>query len=75
VPPAEYGAPHVCQDDLGKEAVRDGLKSVKLKNVKDKNAMKIDFLNGVLEMHCAYALGASGTFSDNEIRQVLEKSL
>src|SRR5215467_7472598 len=37
----------ICQDDLGKEAVRDGLKSVKLKNVKDKNAMKIDFLNGV----------------------------
>ena len=65
----------ICQDDLGKEAVRDGLKSVKLKNVKDKNAMKIDFHNGVLEMHCAYALGASGMFSDNEIRQVLEKSL
>ena len=65
----------ICQDDLGKEAVRDGLKSVKLKNVKDKNAMKIDFQNGVLEMHCAYALGASGMFSDNEIRQVLEKSL
>ena len=65
----------ICQDDLGKEAVRDGLKSVKLKNVKDKNAMKIDFHNGVLEMHCAYALGASGMFSDNEIRQLLEKSL
>jgi len=65
----------ICQDDLGKEAVRDGLKSVKLKNVKDKAAMRMDFQNGVLEMHCAYAMGASGMFSDNEIRQVLEKSL
>ena len=65
----------ICQDDLGKEAVRGGLKSVKLKNVKDKTAMRIDFQNGVLEMHCAYALGASGMFSDGEIRQVLEKSL
>ena len=65
----------ICQDDLGKEAVRGGLKSVKLKNVKDKTAMRIDFQNGVLEMHCAYALGASGMFSDGEIRQLLEKSL
>ena len=65
----------ICQDDLGKEAVRDGLKSVKLKNVQDKAAMRINFQNGVLEMHCAYALGASGMFSDNEIRQLLEKSL
>jgi hypothetical protein len=65
----------ICQDDLGKAAVRDGLKSVKLKNVKDKAAMQMNFQTGVLEMHCAYALGASGMFSDGEIRQVLEKSL
>src|SRR5271168_1954219 len=33
----------ICQDDLGKEAVRDGLKLIKLKNVKDKSAMKMTF--------------------------------
>jgi len=65
----------ICQDDMGKEAVRNGLKSVKLKNVKDQDAMRIDFQNGVLEMHCAYALGARGMFSDGVIRQLLEKSL
>ncbi len=65
----------ICQDDMGKEAVRDGLKLVKLKNVKDPAAKKIDFSGGVLEMHCPYALGASGMFSDGEIRQVLEKGL
>jgi hypothetical protein len=65
----------ICQDDMGKEAVRDGLKLVKLKNVKDQAAKKIDFSGGVLEMHCPYALGASGMFSDGEIRQVLEKGL
>jgi hypothetical protein len=37
--------------------------------------MQMNFQSGVLEMHCAYALGASGMFSDGEIRQVLEKSL
>jgi hypothetical protein len=65
----------ICQDDMGKGAVRDGLKQVKLKNVKDKSAMSIHFESGTLEMHCAYALGASGMFSDGEIRTVLEKSL
>jgi hypothetical protein len=65
----------ICQDELGKQVVRDGLKSVKLKNVKDKAAMQINFQNGVLEMHCAYALGAGGMFSDGEIREILEKHL
>jgi hypothetical protein len=46
----------ICIDDMGKEAVRDGLKMIKLKNVKDKSAMKMTFEGGVLEMHCAYAL-------------------
>jgi hypothetical protein len=31
--------------------------------------------NGVLEMHCAYALRTEGMYSDNEIRAVLEKNL
>ena len=65
----------ICQDDMGKAAVRDGLKLVKLKNVKDKAAMHIGFSGGVLEMHCAYALRTDGVFSDNEIRQLLENSL
>ena len=65
----------ICLDDMGKGAVRDGLKLVKLKNVKDKAAMKLDFQNGVLEMHCAYALRTDGMFSDGEIQQVLEKGL
>src|ERR1700689_1665517 len=43
----------ICQDDLGKSAVRDGLKTIKLKNVKDKAAMRIGFEGGVLEMECA----------------------
>jgi len=65
----------ICLDDMGKAAVRDGLKLVKLKNVKDKADMKMAFANGVLEMHCAYALGADGMFNDNAIREVLEKNL
>jgi hypothetical protein len=65
----------ICLDEMGKEAVREGLKLVKLRNVKDEASKSISFTGGVLEMHCPYALGASGMFSDGEIRQVLEKGL
>jgi hypothetical protein len=60
---------------MGKEAVRDGLKKIKLKNVKDKASMKLAFDNGELEMHCAYALRTDGMYSDNEIRELLVKKL
>lgn len=65
----------ICQDELGKSAVRGALKQVKLKNVKNKGQMRIAFDEGTLEMDCAYALGANGMFNDNEIRAVLEKHL
>jgi hypothetical protein len=64
----------ICQDDMGKEAIREGLKLVKLKNVKDQPST-ISFQSGTLEMHCDYAIGASSIISDNEIRKVLENGL
>ena len=65
----------ICTDEMGKEAVRDGLRLIKLKNVKDKASMHIGFKDGVLEMHCAYALRTDGMFSDGEIRELLVKNL
>ena len=65
----------ICVDSFAKDAVRDGLKLIKLKNVKDKAQMLIQFDGGVLQMHCAYALRTDGMFSDNEIQKVLEKGL
>jgi len=65
----------ICIDDLGKEAVREGLKSIKLKNIPDKAAKKLAFDGGVLVMECAYAQGLNGAFSDGEIRELLTKKL
>ena len=65
----------ICVDDMGREAVREGLKLIKLKNVKDKSAMRITFDAGILEMHCAYALRTDGMFRDGEIRELLIKKL
>ncbi|MCU1390030.1 MAG: hypothetical protein JWL72_3368 [Ilumatobacteraceae bacterium] len=61
----------ICADDLGREAVRDGLHLIKLKNVAEPSAMSIAFDAGVLEMHCAYAQGTSGMYGDDAIREVL----
>ena len=61
----------ICIDDLGREAVRDGLHLIKLKNVKDRSDMRMSFADGVLEMHCAYAQRTDGMYSDGEIREML----
>jgi hypothetical protein len=65
----------ICIDDMGKEAVREGLRLIKLKNVKDKGDMNISFNDGVLEMHCAYALRTEGMHNDATIREVLMSKL
>ncbi len=65
----------IAIDPLGKDALRDELKGVKLVNVATPADKKIEFKGGVLEMHCAYAQGLSGAFSDSEIYQVLMKGL
>ncbi len=65
----------ICIDDMGREAVRETLKLVKLKNVAEPAQRHIAFAGGVLEMHCAYAHGASGMLSDGTIRDALMAGL
>jgi len=65
----------ICMDELGKGAIKTGLRTIKLKNVATKDAMSIAFANGVLEMHCAYALRTDGMFSDNQIRKAIDDGL
>jgi hypothetical protein len=65
----------ICQDDLGKEAIREGLTLVRLRNVPDVADKGITFADGVLEMRCAYAQGAEGMIPDGEIHAVLMAGL
>ena len=65
----------ICIDDMGKEAVRDGLRLVRLSNSGDKAGMHMTFKDGVLDMRCAYALRTDGMYSDSEIRDLLLKGL
>ena len=65
----------ICIDDLGREAVRESLKQVRLKNVAEPAQRGLSFKDGVLEMHCAYAHGAAGMLSDGTIREALMAGL
>ena len=65
----------ICQDELGKEAVREGLAKVVLANVKELSQMEMTFAGGVLTMKCAYAKHTDGMFSDSAIRQLLTDKL
>src|SRR5262245_56535260 len=66
---------HVGTDQLAKDAIKEGLKSIRLKNVKDKSAMKIAFAGGVLEMHCAYGLRLDGIYNETAIAKVVADGL
>jgi hypothetical protein len=65
----------ICIDDMGRQAVSESLKKVRLQNVAQPEQRFIAFKDGVLEMHCAYALGTQGMHSDGAIRETLMAGL
>jgi len=65
----------ICQDEMGKEAVRNGIKEVRLRNVVTPADRNVVLEDGVLTMQCAYALGTRGMHSDSDIRAYLETKL
>jgi hypothetical protein len=65
----------ICTDNVSREGVRDGLRLIKLKNVANQDNMKMTFENGVLEMHCAYALRSDGLHNEGTIKDLLLRKL
>jgi hypothetical protein len=65
----------LCTDDLAKDAVKAALKTIRLKNVKDKSEMKLSFSAETLEMHCAYGLRLDGIYQESAIYKVLSDGL
>ena len=61
----------IALDSLGREALRESLKTIKLKNVADAAQRKLDFADGVLELHAPWALGTQGMHGDGAIRDTL----
>lgn len=62
-------------DDLGKQALREGVKKIVVKNVKDVAAKACVFDGGVLTLTCAFSQSPGGRFKGEEIRDVLMAKL
>jgi len=63
-----------CLDAATRTELKNWLKVVSLKNVKDVKAkhLEVDASRGELAITCAYELGLNGAFSDNEILRALK---
>lgn len=61
----------IALDSLGRDALRDGLKTIRLKNVGDLAHRRLDFSDGVLELHAPWALGTQGMHGDGAIHDAL----
>jgi hypothetical protein len=65
----------VGADDLGKSALRDSVKKVVVKNVREPNQKSLGLDGGVLTLACAFAKSPGGRFSHDEIRDFLTSKL
>ncbi len=65
----------ICSDDLGKEAVRDAVKTIKLSNSKDMTDRSMSLESGTFSMRYPFAMRTDGYYSDNEIREFLMQKL
>lgn len=75
--PAQVGVAFriIGADDLGRQALREGVKKVVVKNVKDAAARSCAFDGGVLTLACALSQSPGGRFKGEEIRDVLTAKL
>ena len=65
----------LCVDQLAKDAVRDSLKTIRIKNVKAESERGMSLVGGVLDMKFSYAKGLSGACNDRDIYNTLVKAL
>ena len=65
----------ICQVEMGKEAVRNGITKINLANVAAPAQRSVVLEGAVLTMQCAYALGTRGVNGDSDIRAHLEMKL
>jgi hypothetical protein len=66
---------NICRDDLGKEAAKEGVATILIKNVTNPSEKSISLADRVLTVQAAWAKGSDGYFSDGELTRAIEKAL
>jgi len=67
--------PRIAVDDLGKEALRESVKKLKVTRVDDAASKSMTLENGVLHLAVAPAAGFDGVFRNSEIKEYLTDHL
>jgi hypothetical protein len=65
----------VCADDLGKEAVKEQVTKVVVRNAADAAKKGLSLKEGAFTIVAAYGKGDAGYFSDNELVGYLQRAL
>ncbi len=65
----------LCVDAMAKDAINDSLKTIRIKNVKTEGERGMALAGGVLDLKYSYGQGLSGACNDQDIYNMLVKSL
>ena len=65
----------IGEDDLGRQALRDGVKKVVVKNAASEKEKAMAFQAGVFTLTCAFAKSPGGRFTHDQIKAFLSEKL
>ena len=70
----EVAMRYVGRDQIGKDGIQKGVKTIKFKNIEDPAQKKISLADGILSVEAAWGK-QGGQFSNNQVADVLNKNL
>ncbi len=65
----------ICQDDMGKEALKDKMSTIHLTNTNDREAVKMELKDNTLSFLFQLAGDTFSSYTDSQIADYVEKQL
>lgn len=65
----------ICADDLGKEALKEKMSTIKLTNTENADDLKMEFSGDVLDLRVKLAGDSFSAYSDSQIASYVEGQL
>lgn len=65
----------ICKDDMGKEAIQESVDTIRLKNIENRDDVKIDFTDKMLLFDVQLVGDSFSAFTDSQIVKFIEERL
>lgn len=65
----------ICQDDLGKEALKDKISTIQLTNTDQRDAVKMELKDSTLALNFQLAGNTFSSYTDSQMADYVEKLL